>query len=224
MTQLVQVAGRIREVKSTPRLAVNPAIVEGCRAASLKIGGPGLSRLGITSSVRGEGRTSVALAMAIVQKEDYGRSVVLLDLDLDNPQLARQIGVRPWPGIAELARGGISIADVLQPVDEGIAAVAAGAAGAAAPRIISDLLRMELIDKIGRDFDVVIADLPPLLGSSFGHALASCFPDLLLVLRSRVTPLARLKEATAHLPVEPKVLLNGTHSDLPRWVRRLAGR
>jgi Mrp family chromosome partitioning ATPase len=221
---VAQLAGRLREPKSTARLDVNSAIVEGCRAASLKIGGPGLSRLGITSSIRGEGRTSVALAMAIVQQEDYGRSVALLDLDLDNPQLARRIGVRPWPGIAELARGGISIDDVLQPIGEGVVAVAAGAAGAGAPRIITDILRTDLIDRIGRDFDVVIADLPPLLGSSFGHAVAGWFPDLLLVLRSRVTPLARLKEATAHLPVEPKVLLNGTHSDLPRWVRRLAGR
>jgi Mrp family chromosome partitioning ATPase len=221
---VAQLAGRLQEPKSTARLDVNSAIVEGCRAASLKIGGPGLSRLGITSSIRGEGRTSVAMAMAIVQQEDYGRSVVLLDLDLDNPQLARRIGVRPWPGIAELARGGISIDDVLQPIGEGVVAVAAGAAGAGAPRIITDILRTDLIDKLGRDFDVVIADLPPLLGSSFGHAVAGWFPDLLLVLRSRVTPLARLKEATAHLPVEPKVLLNGTHSDLPRWVRRLAGR
>jgi Mrp family chromosome partitioning ATPase len=221
---VAQLAGRLQEPKSTARLDVNSAIVEGCRAASLKIGGPGLSRLGITSSIRGEGRTSVALAMAIVQQEDYGRSVALLDLDLDNPQLARRIGVRPWPGIAELARGGISIDDVLQPIGEGVVAVAAGAAGAGAPRIITDILRTDLIDRIGRDFDVVIADLPPLLGSSFGHAVAGWFPDLLLVLRSRVTPLARLREATAHLPVEPKVLLNGTHSDLPLWVRRLAGR
>lgn len=221
---MAQLAGRVRESKPAARLEVNSAIVEGCRSASLKIGGPGLTRLGITSSIRGEGRTSVAMAMAIVQQEDYGRSVALIDLDLDNPQLARQIGVRPWPGIAELARGEISVDDVLQPIGDGIVAVAAGAAGATAPRIITDILRTDLIETIGRDFDIVIADLPPLLGSSFGHAVAGWFPDLLLVLRSRVTPLARVREATAHLPVEPKVLLNGTHSDLPRWVRRLAGR
>jgi len=221
---VAQLAGRVRESKPAARLEVNSAIVEGCRSASLKIGGPGLTRLGITSSIRGEGRTSVAMAMAIVQQEDYGRSVALIDLDLDNPQLARQIGVRPWPGIAELARGEISVDDVLQPIGDGIVAVAAGAAGATAPRIITAILRTALIETIGRDFDIVIADLPPLLGSSFGHAVAGWFPDLLLVLRSRVTPLARVREATAHLPVEPKVLLNGTHSDLPRWVRRLAGR
>lgn len=221
---MAQLASRVHQLKPSAGLEVTPAIVEGCRSASLKIGGPTLRRLGITSSIRGEGRTSVAMAMAIVQQEDYGRSVVLLDLDLDNPQLARRAGVGPWPGIAELARGGISVHEVLQPVGDGIVAVAAGAAGAAAPRIISDILRTDLIELIGRDFDVVIADLPPLLGSSFGHAVAGWFPDLLMVLRSRVTPLARVREAITHLPVEPKVLLNGTHSDLPAWLRRLAGR
>jgi Mrp family chromosome partitioning ATPase len=221
---VAQLADRFLQPKPIARIALNPAIVEGCRAASLKIGGPGLTRLGITSSIRGEGRTSVAMAMAIVQQEDYGRSVALIDLDLDNPQLARRLGAKPWPGIAELARGGTSIDEVLQPAGDGIVMVAAGAAGAAAPRIISDILRGNLIEMVGRDYDIVIADLPPLLGSSFGEAVASWFPDLLLVLRSRVTPLARVREATAHLPVEPKVLLNGTHTDLPRWLRRLAGR
>lgn len=221
---MAQLTGRIHALTPRSGLEVIPAILEGCRSTSLKIGGPTLQRLGITSAIRGEGRTSVAVAMALVQQEDYGRSAAIIDLDLDNPELARRVGIRPWPGLAELARGTATIAEVCQPVATGVVAVAAGAAGGGAPRIISDLLREGLIDAISREYDVVIADLPPLLGSSYGHAIASWFPDLLLVIRSRVTPLARVREGVAHLPVEPKVLLNGTRSDLPRWLRRLAGR
>jgi Mrp family chromosome partitioning ATPase len=214
----------IRPIKTRGALDVDNAIVEGCRAASLKIGGPSLRRLGITSSIRGEGRTSVALAMAIVQQQDYGRSALVVDLDLDNPRLARRAGIRPWPGIAELARGEVEVNDVRVPVEEGICVVAAGAAGSSAPRIVTDILRRDLLETLGRGYDVVIADLPPILGSSYGHAVAGWFPDLLLVLRSRVTPLARVREATANLPVEPKVLLNGTRTELPAWLRRLLGR
>src|SRR2546430_8763431 len=50
------------------------------------IGGPKLTSIGVTSALRGEGRTSVALALAAVQREDFGRSVILVDMDLENPR------------------------------------------------------------------------------------------------------------------------------------------
>lgn len=201
---------------------VGAAMLEACRGASLQIGGPTLTRLGITSSIRGEGRTSVALAMARIQREDYGRSVLLLDLDFDKPELAKLCGGRAWPGLAEMSRGPW-LEEVMQPVADGITFIAAGAAAGSAPRIISDIQRGELLEKASRGYDVVIADLPPLLGCTFGQAVAAWFPDLLLVVRSRVTPLARIRQATGYLPAEPRVLLNGAESDLPRWLRKLTG-
>jgi Mrp family chromosome partitioning ATPase len=198
-------------------------MLEACRAASLQIGGPTLSRLGITSSIRGEGRTSVALAIALVQREDYGRSVLLVDLDFENPKLARLCGCRPSPGLFELSRGA-PLADVEQWVGDGISFIAPGAPDCSAPRLITDIHRGELLERAAEGYDVLIADLPPLLGCTFGQAVAAWFPDLLLVVRTQVTPVARIREATAHLPVEPQVLLNGVQSDLPRWLRKLTGR
>jgi hypothetical protein len=49
-------------------------------------------------------------------------------------------------------------------------------------------------------------------------AAASMCGDLLLVVRARVTPLRRIQEAVAGLPVEPTVFLNGTRSNLPTWL------
>jgi len=43
------------------------------------------------------------------------------------------------------------------------------------------------------------------------------------VLLAGVTPVARTKEAVANLPVEPAVLLNGTRSQIPRWMKRVLG-
>ena len=217
-----QIAANDRRETSAPA-AVAPAMLEACRAASLQIGGPTLSQLGITSTMRGEGRTSVALAMAHVQREDYGRSVLLIDLDFDNPKLARLCGCHSWPGMAELSREAL-LADVTQTVEEGITVIAAGAPDGSAPRIVMDLERGKMLERVGKHYDVVIADLPPLLGCTFGQNVAAWFNDLLLVVRTRVTPVARIREATAHLSVEPRVLLNGAQSDLPRWLRNLTGR
>ena len=217
-----QVVVHDRRETSAPA-GVAPVMLEACRAASLQIGGPTLSQLGITSTMRGEGRTSVALAMAHVQREDYGRSVLLIDLDFDNPKLARLCGCHSWPGMAELSREAL-LADVTQTVEEGITVIAAGAPDGSAPRIVMDLERGKMLERVGKHYDVVIADLPPLLGCTFGQNVAAWFSDLLLVVRTRVTPVARIREATAHLSVEPRVLLNGAQSDLPRWLRNLTGR
>src|SRR5262249_57822437 len=109
-------------------------MMEVCRSASLPLGGPNIRRLGITSTLREEGRSSIALAMAVVQREDYGRMVALVDMDLENLTVARGHGLELWPGIAELARHEATSKDVLQPLSDGLLVVSAGVpASSAAP-------------------------------------------------------------------------------------------
>jgi Mrp family chromosome partitioning ATPase len=200
-----------------------PELIEACRSVSLHLGGPHLRALGVTSSIRGEGRSTIAHALAHIQSTDYQRRVVLLDLDLEKPDLASRVGAAPAPGVVELAGGDASLDDVLQPLAGRITVVAAGAPEGSLARAMATVLRSEALKLIASGFDVIIADLPPLLVPSFGLAPAAAFSELLLVVRGGVTPLARIRQATAHLPVEPKVLLNGTRSPLPAWVRRFAG-
>jgi tyrosine-protein kinase len=198
-------------------------MLEACRVASLRIGGPTLASLGVTSAVRGEGRSWVAQALACVQAEDYQRRVALVDLDLERPVLARRLGASPSPGLVELAEGSATLEEVLQPIGPGVTLVAAGAGRRPPARTVTDLLASGALAAIGERVDVVIADLPPLLGSGLGQAPAAAVADLLLVVRSGVTPLGRVRQATAHLAVRPAVLLNGTRSSLPPWLRRLTG-
>ena len=198
-------------------------MLDACRSASLLIGGPGLRRLGITSALREEGRTSIALAMAIVQREDYGRTVALVDMDLERPSHSRRHGVEPWPGLAELSRGLASAQNVLQKVSDGLFVVTAGVLTSSAARTMAELVRLDTLTELERHVDVVVADLPPLLGGGPGAAGARAFPELVLVIRAGVTPVARIKEATEDLHCSPHVLLNAAHTSLPHWLRRLVG-
>lgn len=204
-------------------LGVRPEMLEACRQASRMIGGPSLNRLGVVSAMRGEGRTSVALAMAAVQRQDYGRTVAIVELDFENPVLAKRHELKPWPGIAELARGEASVAAVLQQVAEGAYVVAAGMVTGTVSRVVTDVVKSDALATLGGEVDVVIADVPPLLGGGPGFAAARAFDDLLLVVRAGTTPIARVKEATIDLQVTPHILLNDTHSSLPRWLLRLLG-
>ena len=199
-------------------------MLDACRSASLLIGGPKLRSLGVTSALRGEGRTSVALAMAAIQWRDYGRRVALVDLDFENPDLARRHDLEPWPGLAELARGECTVERAMQAVGEGVHVVTAGVVSDSVGRSVSEVVKSGALTEISRYADVVLADLPPLLGGGPGRAACAPFSNLLLVVRAGVTPVARVKEATADLHIAPSVLLNGAYSDLPGWLRRLLSR
>jgi tyrosine-protein kinase len=206
---------------SPPRVA--SPILEACRPASLKIGGPNLHCLGVTSALPGEGRTTIALAMALIQQLDYGRTAVLLEADLENPTLARRLGADPWPGLSELVHGKNNLNQVMQPVAEGLSFIAAGISARSPARTLTDLGQGNYLERIAAEADVIVADLPSLLGCSYGRAACTMFDDLLLVVRAGVTPLARVREATAGLPSRPSLLLNSAHSNMPPWLRRLLG-
>jgi len=202
---------------------IPPQILEACSLASLQIGGPTLRGLAVTSSIRREGRTSVALAMAAVQVRDYHRHPLLLEMDFDAPALSRRLHTDLSPGLAELIRGQACLEEVVQPLADGMTVVTAGAAGGAPARLIVELMESTALQEMTRQFDVVVADLPPLLGSSYGRLAADLFEKTLLVVRAGVTPVPRIREAAASLRREPLVLLNGTSTRMPRWVRRLSG-
>lgn len=203
--------------------AVAYQMVDACSLASLQMNGPTLRSLGVVSAIRGEGRSSVAIAMAVVQQRDYRRRVLLLEMDFERPSLARRFEAEATPGLAELVRGDATVHDVVQPLADGMSTITAGAAGGAGPRLIVELMSSNLFRELTGQFDVVVVDLPPLIGSSFAVQAASLVERTVLVVRAGVTPVAQIREAVASLPAEPVILLNGVESRLPSWLRRRSG-
>ena len=61
--------------------------------------------IGVTSSTRGEGRTTVALGLASTLAGDLDCDVLLVDADLDNPSLAHELGIPASAGTSGGAAG-----------------------------------------------------------------------------------------------------------------------
>jgi Mrp family chromosome partitioning ATPase len=215
---------RSTPLQRTPTsLPVDPQLVESCIPAALKLGGPRLTRLGVTSALRGEGRTTIALAMAAVQAREFGRRVLLVDTDFESPALGEIFGLDGEPGLAEVITGELSVDRALREVADGVAILPAGVATKHRSRMVRELLSSDLLEELSSLFEVSVVDLPPLLGSSDGPLLAAHFQSALLVVRAHVTPLTRIEEAVGMLSNEPFVLVNGIRSSVPRWLRRLVG-
>jgi len=197
-------------------------IMEGCRGAAQHLDLEGLTSIGITSSLAGEGRTTIALAMALVLAE-YGLNTVLLELDLGHPELAQRLGIAKFPGVGDLAEGRASLADTMRPVTSGLTVIPAGVTHGSISRALRQLAEIDLMDNLGNQGHVIVADLPALLGNSVGRQAAGLMADLILVVRANVVATASIKEAIEGLQTTPKVLLNGTKSRVPGWARRLSG-
>ncbi len=212
------VLARRQRLRPAPTAPFPADLLDACRVASLRLDGPKLTQLGVSSALKGEGRTTIAIGMAMVQRTDYDRRVILVDLDLNSPSLATRLGLAPWPGVCEVVRGEVGATEALQHIDDGISVITSGAAGGNAPRIVSEARRLGFLEELATLADVIVIDLPPVLGCTFGLAAAEMCSNLMLVVRARVTPLRRVKEAVAGLPIEPAVFLNGTRSGLPAWL------
>jgi polysaccharide biosynthesis transport protein len=202
-------------------LTVPTDVLDACRAVCVKIGAPRLASLGVTSALRGEGRSLIAAALALVQLEDYRRRVVLVEMDLERPSIADQLGLDGWPGLVELASGQASLQEAIRSLPNGMSVITAGTPSTSPARLMTEVLSSGVLRQIGQSCDVVVADLPPVLGSSMGPSAVEAFDRLVLVVRAGVTPLGRVREAIATLGSEPALVLNGTSSTLPRWLRQI---
>lgn len=60
--------------------------------------------IGVTSSMRGEGKSTTAINLSYVFAEK-GSKVLLIDADLRIPSIAKKLGIDSSPGLADLLRG-----------------------------------------------------------------------------------------------------------------------
>lgn len=202
-------------------LTVPPDVLDACRGVSARIGGQKVASLGVTSAVRGEGRSLVASALALVQLEDYRRRVVLVEMDLERPSLADKLGLDNWPGIVEVANGQASVEEAVRVLPNGMSVITAGVLSSSPARLMTEVLSSGVLSRIGQGCDVLVADLPPVVGSNVGPSAADVFERVVLVVRAGVTPLGRVREAMATLRSEPALVLNGASSTLPSWLRQI---
>ena len=144
--------------------------------------------LGVTSSVRGEGKstTSVNLAYTIAQS---GKRTLLIDADMRLPSVAAKLGISGAPGLSNLLAGLSSEKDSLQKSSyfDNWYILPAGDI----PPNPSELLGSErmhaLLDHCAEIFDFIIIDLPPVNIVADALVLSSWTDGLIAAVRQNYT-------------------------------------
>lgn len=139
----------------------------------------------VTSSVSGEGKTSVAalLAMTIAQT---GRRVLLVDGDMRAPAQHHVWGKVNQIGLSHVLVGEGELSEALQPVADNLTLMAAGVTPPNPLALVDSEQMAGLLSELVQRFDAVILDAPPLARAADGAILGKLADGVMLVARPRV--------------------------------------
>jgi Mrp family chromosome partitioning ATPase len=198
----------------------------------------GWNTLGVASPHRGEGKTTVALNLAVHVAQEVDRTVLLVDADLRRPGLCEVLGIPPRPGLSDYLTAGAPIEDLL--VNPGFGRcvlLPAGAPMENSSELLGSPRMRELAEELKRRYPdrLVIFDVPPLLESADGLAVLPLAEALLMVVEEGRTPADDLVRA-AQIAGGTRLIgtvLNKSREPSPRlrqprpagngWLRRLFG-
>lgn len=160
----------------------------------------------VTSSVPGEGKTTVAsnLAFALGQME----RVLLIDADLRRPTIAKSfefpVGT---PGLANLIAGTASLEECIRTVD-GIDIIGAGAVPPNPLELLSADAFDAVLDQLKARYERIVIDSPPTQAVSDAIVLATHAHSLLYVVRAGSTAIPLVQKGVGQL-LQNKAPVNG---------------
>jgi capsular exopolysaccharide synthesis family protein len=206
-----KLAGRLRResyifAESINSLRTNLAVAESLNDQLV---------IAVTSSVSGEGKTSVAtsLAMSIMNATDL--PTLIIDADMRSPDVATILKTRSRPGLFDLLSNKCELNDAIHRVNESNLYVIPGGRATRNPHhIVGVAGTKQLIDQLRTRFNAIVIDTPPILGASESLIFAKACDAALFCTRcdfSRVKQVRMAVERLEHAGVSlAGAVLSGT--------------
>jgi receptor protein-tyrosine kinase len=186
--------------------------------------GPGTS-VAVCSAVQGEGKTTMALGLAIAIAQDRpDRRVVVVETDLWRAVLARDFGLPPAPGLVDVLLDRHPLEGSLRPTTfDNLSLLVAGSDVASPQRLLRSNRMPEILRELRRTHDVVIVDTPAALAHSEVSLLARMVEEVVFVVRTGVTPSRELGTALSRFQGANLrgIVVNDARSAVPAPIRRL---
>lgn len=138
----------------------------------------------VTSSVAGEGKSSVAaqLAMSISQS---GRQVLLVDADMRSPDQHHLWSIVNGVGLSHVLVGEGTLEQALKPVADNLTLLTAGVTPPNPLALLDSDQMIGLLETLRNRYEAVIIDTPPLTGTADAAILGKIADGALLVVRPR---------------------------------------
>jgi capsular exopolysaccharide synthesis family protein len=143
----------------------------------------GLKTIAVTSSIPGEGKTTIAANLAIALASQ-GERVLIVDADLRAPAVHRVFGLPQSPGFTSILAERADYRDLMREIPGAprVRVITSGPLPPNPAEVVGSVRMKNLIGEFRESFDRVIFDAPPVLGATETVVLGSLMDGSLLVL------------------------------------------
>lgn len=153
----------------------------------------------VTSPSPGDGKSHVAMNLALTLSDSYRRRVLLIDADFRRPALHHALGVASEPGLLETLRGQQEDVLPVVAISETLSLLPAGRTVANPLGDLSSGRMARLVSLVASRYDWVIVDTPPAAGLADARIVSETTDGVVLVVRAGVTPFHDLEAAVQAL-------------------------
>lgn len=155
--------------------------------------------IGVTSSMRGEGKSTTAVNLSYVFAEK-GDKVLLIDADLRIPSIAKKLEIESTPGLADLLRGkGAQISEFQSPLLSNWFILPSGDIPPNPSELLGSDRMANILSKLREMFDYIIIDLPPVNIVSDAVSISSLISGMIVVVREDYTEKKELERCYRQL-------------------------
>ncbi|MBD3868829.1 MAG: CpsD/CapB family tyrosine-protein kinase [Acidobacteria bacterium] len=177
----------------------------------------------VTSSAPGEGKSLVAINLALAFGASKDERTLVIDADLRRPTLYRWLSPSPNIGLAELISEQIDPKHaILHIKDTRLDILPAGKATEDPDQLLGSNRMRELLEQFRGRYKKIIIDTPPIVPFTDADIIAACSDGVLLIARSAKTPISLMRQAESLVQGAPilGIVINDQKRTLADWEGR----
>jgi succinoglycan biosynthesis transport protein ExoP len=163
----------------------------------------------VTSSHRGEGKTTAAACLAITLARHFDRKIVLVDADLRKPRIHQLLAVQRRPGLSDaIERGNLLGTDIKPTALANLVVLPCGTRREEPTWLLESLSGSRILQELKGRFDHVVIDSAPNVAVPDSVLLGSDVDSVIMVVRAGTTPREVVQRGLA-LQLEEKANVAG---------------
>lgn len=163
----------------------------------------------VTSSRVGEGKTFVAINLAMSLAAERDKSILLIDADLSNPSILQRLGISAERGLIDvLEDASIDLAEVLLRTNvESLTVLPAGHPHPLSTELLASVRMEQFISEIAQRYSdrIIVLDAPPVLATSEPATLAMHVGQIVFVVEAAKTSQMAVKESLSLISICPDI-------------------
>ena len=155
--------------------------------------------IGVTSSMRGEGKSTTAINLSYVLAE-RGNRVLLIDGDLRIPSIAKKLNINSSPGLTDLLKSsGVQMADFKSDILNNWYILPSGAIPPNPSELLGSSKMETVLTSFQEVFDYIIIDLPPVNIVSDAVSVSRLITGMVVIVREEYTEKRELDDCLRQL-------------------------